>query len=310
MILTLTVNPAIDRTVITDRINYEDRVYVRSSFEQAGGKGINAALVVQGLGAPVLALATSGGPTGKRLAELLQVSGLPIALIPIRNAIRRNLTVSDLQGLTIKLDETGPEISPAEEKRIERMTRERLDGAKWLLLCGSLPPGMSPDFYARLIRIAREKNVRTLLDTGGEALRLGLAARPAMVKPNRQEAERLLDRPLLTRQHSLEALREIARMGAEMVVLSLGSDGAMGVSGNGSYHAHAPEIKVACPIGAGDALAATVVWSLAQGHTFPEALQWGVAAGTAAAATAGTSFASFSETQQLRERVRLEELAS
>ena len=314
MILTLTVNPAIDRTVITDRINYEDRVYVRSSFEQAGGKGINAALVVQGLGAPVLALATSGGPTGKLLAELLQVSGLPIALIPIRNAIRRNLTVSDLQGLTIKLDETGPEISPAEEKRIERMTRERLDGAKWLLLCGSLPPGMSPDFYARLIRIAREKNVRTLLDTGGEALRLGLAARPAMVKPNRQEAERLLERPLLTRQHSLEALREIARMGAEMVVLSLGSDGAMGVSGggsgNGSYHAHAPEIKLACPIGAGDALAATVVWSLAQGHTFPEALQWGVAAGTAAAATAGTSFASFTETQQLRERVHVEELAS
>ena len=164
---------------------------------------------------------------------------------------------------------------------------ERLDGAAWLLLCGSLPPGMSPDFYARLIAIAREKKVRTLLDTGGEALRLGLEARPAMVKPNRHEAERLLNRPLLTRQHCVEALQEIARMGAEMVVLSLGSDGAMGVSGNGSYHAHAPEIKLACPIGAGDALAATCVWSLSQGHSFPEALQWGVAAGTAAAAKIG-----------------------
>jgi 1-phosphofructokinase family hexose kinase len=308
MILTLTVNPAIDRTVITDRINYEDRVYVRSSFEQAGGKGINAALVVQGLGAPVLALATAGGRTGKRMAELLESSGLPIALIPIRNPIRCNLTISDMQGLTLKLDETGPEISPAEEKRIERVTRQRLEGANWLLLCGSLPPGMTPDFYARLVQIAREKNVRTLLDTGGEALRLGLQARPAVVKPNKHEAERLLNRPLLTRQHSVEALHDISRMGAEMVVLSLGSDGAMGVSSNGSYHALAPEIKLACPIGAGDALAATCIWALSQGHPFPEALRWGVAAGTAAAATPGTSFASFPETQQIRDRVQLEQL--
>jgi 1-phosphofructokinase family hexose kinase len=308
MILTLTVNPAIDRTVITDRINYEDRVYVQSSFEQAGGKGINAALVLQGLEAPVLALAPAGGSTGKRLSELLEATKLPVALIPIRNPIRCNLTVSDKQGLTLKLDEAGPEISPGEEKRIEKMAREKMEGASWLLLCGSLSPGMSPDFYARLIQAAREKNVRTLLDTGGEALRLALAARPTVVKPNRHEAERLLGRPLLTRQHSVEALSEVARMGAEMVVLSLGSEGAMGVSGNGSYHAIAPEIRLACPIGAGDALAATCVWALSKGRAFPEALQWGVAAGTAAAAVPGTSFASRTDTEQMRERVRLEEL--
>jgi 1-phosphofructokinase family hexose kinase len=308
MIVTLTVNPAIDHTVTTDRISYEDRVYVRSSFEQAGGKGINAARVIHGLGAPVLALATCGGATGKRFAGLLASSGFAVSMIPIRNPIRRNLTISDLQGLTIKLDEAGPEISPSEEKKIEQAVRAKLQGADWLLLCGSLPPGVRSDFYARLIQIAREKGVKTLLDTGGEALRIGLQAKPTMVKPNRLEAERLLNRNLLTRQQSVEALHEISHMGAETVVLSLGSEGAMGISGNGSYHALAPEIQQKCPIGAGDALAATCVWALSQNKPFPEALRWGVAAGTAAAATPGTSFGSLSETQRMQARVRLEEI--
>lgn len=310
MILTLTVNPAIDQTVTTDRIHYEDRIYVRSSLEQAGGKGINAARVIHGLGAPVLALATCGGEAGNRFTQLLESTDLPVKLIPIRNSIRRNLTISDMHGLTIKLDETGPEIGAEEERAIEEAVRRELDGARWLLLCGSLPPGIGADFYARLIEIARKKNVRTLLDTGGEALLLGLRARPTIVKPNRPEAERLLDRALLTRQQTIDALHEILAMGPEAVVLSLGSEGALGSSGNGSYHALAPEIRQACPIGAGDALAATCVWALSEDHPFPEALRWGVAAGTAAAATPGTSFASLSETQQMRERVRLEKLSA
>jgi len=308
MILTLTVNPAIDCTYTTDRISYEDRVYVTSSFEQAGGKGINAAHVIHALGGEVLALATAGGAAGERLKTLVAETRLPVSLIPIRNPIRRNLTISDAQGLTIKLDEAGPEISADEEKHIEAETRDKLPGASWLLLCGSLAPGMSVDFYARLIQMAREKNVKTLLDTGGEALRQGIAARPSMVKPNRLEAERLLNRTLLTRNHAVEAVRAIAAMGVDAVVLSLGSEGAMGVSGNGSYHVLAPEIRQACPIGAGDALAATCIWALARNEPFVEALRWGVAAGTAAAATPGTSFASLSETRKMRERVQVEEI--
>ncbi|HYM12247.1 MAG TPA: hexose kinase, partial [Bryobacterales bacterium] len=267
-----------------------------------------AVRVLHGLGAEVFGLAVCGGETGQRFAALLAESSLPVELIPIRNAIRRNLTISDLQGLTIKLDEAGPAISPEEEKKIEAAAHEKLAGASWLLLCGSLPPGISPDFYGRLIKLAQKKNVKTLLDTGGEALRLGLKAGPTMVKPNRPEAERLLNRALLTRQQSVEALQEIARMGPQSVVLSLGSEGAMGVAGNGVYRAFAPEIRQAFPIGSGDALAATCVWALSEEQSFPDALRWGVAAGTAAAATPGTSFASLTETQRMRERVRVEEI--
>ncbi|MBI3666866.1 MAG: 1-phosphofructokinase family hexose kinase [Acidobacteria bacterium] len=308
MILTLTVNPAIDHTITTDRINYEDRIYVRSSLEQPGGKWLNAARMIHGLGGKVLALTTTGGAMGKRLEHLLANSGLPVSLIRIRRAIRRNLTISDLQGLTIKLDEAGPEISREEEKKIETAVQRKLKAAEWLLLCGSLPPGMSLDFYARLIDYARRKKVKTVLDTGDEALRVGLEAHPTLVKPNRPEAERLLNRALVTRHQSMEALQELHQMGAEMVVLSLGSQGAMGASSNGAYHALAPDIQQACPIGAGDALVATCVWALSEKQTFPEALRWGVAAGTAAAATPGTSFASLSETQRMRERVVLEAL--
>src|SRR3989442_745234 len=133
MILTLTVNPAIDRTVTTDRINYEDRVYVRSSLEQAGGKGINAARVIHALGARVNdgvgargpALVTVGCRSGLCVAGMLEFSGFPVSLIPIRKGIRGNLKIRHEEGLAIKLDEAGPQISRAEEQRIEAVTRRK-----------------------------------------------------------------------------------------------------------------------------------------------------------------------------------------
>ncbi len=122
------------------------------------------------------------------------------------------------------------------------------------MLCGSLPPGVPSDFYAQLVARAAKKGVRTLLDTDGEALSEGVEAGPTIVTPNQQEAERLLHTVLLTRSHSLAAARKIQSMGAESVVLSLGSRGAIGASGTEMWEATPPRIDAISPIGAGDAL--------------------------------------------------------
>ena len=178
------------------------------------------------------------------------------------------------------------------------------------MLCGSLPPGVPSDFYAQLIARARKKNVRTLLDTDGEALAQGIEANPTIVTPNQQEAERLLNTVLLTRSQSIAAARRIQTMGAEAVVLSLASRGAIGVTGtpvDGAtlWEAIPPRVDAISPIGAGDALAAGVLWSLEQGDAFPDAVGWGVAAGTASARLPGMSFATLEQTRDVHHDVEL-----
>ena len=136
-------------------------------------------------------------------------------MVPIDNEIRTNLTITDKHGLTVNLNEAGPTLSKAEVARVEKaVMRRRWTRASWLMLCGSLPPGVPPSFYGGLIAMARKKKVKTLLHADGDALREGIEMRPTVVTPNQQEAERLLGRPLLTRTHYLEAAEQIRAMGA------------------------------------------------------------------------------------------------
>jgi fructose-1-phosphate kinase PfkB-like protein len=135
--------------------------------------------------------------------------------------------------------------------------------------------------------MARRKKVKTLLDTDGDALREGIEAAPTVVSPNQHEAERLLNRALVTRNHFLEAVARIRAMGPEMVVLSLGSRGAMGAIEGAIVEALPPRVEVLCPIGAGDALAAAFVWSMERNGDFTDALRWGVATGTASSMLPG-----------------------
>lgn len=305
LILTLTLNPAIDRNVQADRLVFEDRAYILSTSETAGGRGINASMVIRGFNAVTKAIACSGGKTGKRFEELLADSGFPTLIVRTRHSIRTNLTIVDKQGLAVKLNERGPHIQSSELARFEKTVQENLPGADWLMICGSLPPGVPPDFYSRLIRLAQKAQVKTLLDTDGDALIHGLEAGPTAVAPNQAEAERLLNRALLTQAHFREAAQRILGMGAESVVMSLGSRGAVGASGTRVVEAAPPNVHAVCPIGAGDALAAAFAWALSDGRSFDEAVRWGVACGTAAAVLPGIAFPSFPQTEKMYARVEL-----
>ena len=174
------------------------------------------------------------------------------------------------------------------------------------MLCGSLPPGVPADFYARLVRSARKRNVPVLVDADGDALQHALEEKPSVVTPNQPEAERLLDRALITRTHFVEAAKRLHEMGAGSVVLSLGARGAVGVAPSGEiFEALPPRVDAICPIGAGDALAAAFVWALRSGLDFAGALRWGVAAGTASARLPGVSFPTLEQAREIHERVEL-----
>jgi 1-phosphofructokinase family hexose kinase len=305
LIVTLTVNPAIDRVISVDRLAFEDRAYVNSTRDCAGGRGLNASYVVHAFGGDTVAVLTSGGDSGKRLEAYLSGCGFRVSVVPIRNPIRTNLTITDKHGLTVNLNETGPTLEKAEVNAVERAVREALETASWLLVCGSLAPGVPASFYGKLISMARRKKVKTLLHADGEALVEGIDAKPTVVTPNQKEADRLLSRTLLTRTHYLEAAERIRSMGAESVVLSLGSRGAVGAYPDGLIEALPPRVDVLCPIGAGDALSAAYTWAMERKSNAADALRWGVAAGTASARLPGMSFATLAQTQEIYRQVEV-----
>lgn len=308
MIVTLTINPAIDRNVEADRLVFEDRAYILSTSDSPGGRGIIASRVLSSFGAKTLAILTSGGKHGELLEKLLAKSGFPFEVVRISAEIRTNFTLIDKQGLTIKLNELGPPITDGELGEIEKAVVGRFDKATWLMLCGSIPPGVSPEFYCKLIKMAKLKNVKTLLDTDGEALAHGIEAGPTIVKPNQQEAERLLNRALLTRAHFLDAVARIHAMGAESVLLSLGSRGAVAANGRETIEALPPRVDSLSPIGAGDAMAAAYVWAVNKKKDFADCVRWAVATATASAKLPGMTVATLDQAKEIYKNVEMRKI--
>jgi len=283
LILTLTINPAVDRIITADRLVFEDRGYILDRSEAAGGRGINASQVVHAFGGKTVAVLTAGGPAGERIEKLLGTLGFSSDIVHVRAETRTNLTISDKHGLTVKLNERGAPLEASELKEIKKKVEARLPKTQWLMICGSIQPGVPPHYYCEIIEMAKSHGVKTLLDTDGEALQHALEAKPTVIMPNQHEAERLLSRALITRGQCLEAVDVMQAMGPENVILSLGARGAIGSSPEGVFEALPPRIEALCPIGAGDALGAAFAWSMEKKKSFSEALRWGVATGTAAA---------------------------
>ena len=305
LILTLTINPAIDRTITSDRLAFEDRGYILSRGEVAGGRGVNASQVIHAFGGKTLALLTSGGEIGKRMEHFLAAMGFPFEVVRVHAEGRANLTISDKQGLTVKLNEIGAPLQEKEVAAVRDLVEARLKKASWLMICGSTQPGVPPGFYSEIIQLAQSRGVQTLLDTDGEALNHALEAGPSVISPNQQEAERLLGRAIITRSQSIEAVRRIHDMGPKAVILSLGSRGALASYEDGLLEALPPRVESLCPIGAGDALAAAFVWAMEKEKPFADALRWAVAAGTATAMLPGMSFPTLDQTKAIYKQVEV-----
>jgi len=258
MIVTVTLNPCVDRTIYIDRLRPGEILRARTSDTIAGGKGNNVARVIRSLGEPVRPVLLAGGETGQLVERLLrECDGLDPGVSVIRGSSREVVTVlEESTGTQTAYVEPGPTVTAEEVEAFLHAVTPELEGARLMVLSGSVPcPSMS-DTYARLIRLARQRGVRTILDSRGEALRLGLGARPSVLNCNRVEAGQLLGRELSGVAGAAEAGREIQARGPVLVTVTLGADGLVACSGEGCWHLRPPSVQVVNPVGAGDALVA------------------------------------------------------
>ncbi|MEU9445920.1 1-phosphofructokinase family hexose kinase [Streptomyces sp. NPDC048304] len=286
MILTVTLNTALDLTYRVRSLRAHASHRVSEVVERAGGKGVNVARVLAALGHEVTVTGFAGGGTGREIRDRLAgVPGLTDALVTVAGPTRRTIAVVDeLSGDTTQLNEPGPQIAPAEWGAFLDRYDELLPSASAVALCGSLPPGVPVGAYANLVRVARAHRVPVLLDTSGEPLRRGVAARPDLVKPNADELAEL------TGSHEpLRATQDARRRGAHAVVASLGPQGLLAVTPEGRWRAAPPAAVHGNPTGAGDSAVAGLLSGLVQQLPWPDRLARAVAlsAATVRAPAAG-----------------------
>ncbi|MEU7552327.1 1-phosphofructokinase family hexose kinase [Streptomyces sp. NPDC044571] len=286
MILTVTLNTALDVTHRVPQLLPHASHRVTTVTERPGGKGLNVARVLAALGHEVTATGFAGGRTGETVRELLaEAGGVTDALLPCAGTTRRTLAVVDASsGDTTQFNEPGPLIGSAEWSRFLEHYEELVAGADAVALCGSLPPGVPVGAYATLVRAARAAGAPVLLDTSGEALRRGVAARPEMIKPNAAELAELTGS-----REPLRATRDARRRGAHAVVTSLGPDGLLAATAEGTWQAAPPRALAGNPTGAGDSAVAGLLSALTEGLDWPGRLTRAVAlsAATVHAPTAG-----------------------
>ncbi|MFJ8882727.1 1-phosphofructokinase family hexose kinase [Streptomyces sp. NPDC102402] len=279
MILTVTLNTALDLTYAVPALVPHSSHRVREVTERPGGKGVNVARVLSALGHDTVVTGFAGGATGAVLRELLGAlpHGPADALVTVAGNTRRTLAVVDRSsGDTTQLNEPGPHIGPGEWAAFLGTFGDLLPAAEAVALCGSLPPGIHVGAYAELIRLARTAGVPVLLDTGGEPLRRGIAARPDLVKPNADELAQLTGA-----REPLRATRDARRRGAHSVVASLGADGLLAVTPDGIFRAAPPSAVRGNPTGAGDSAVAGLLSAIAEGLGWQDRLVRAVALSTA-----------------------------
>ncbi|CAL9482128.1 1-phosphofructokinase family hexose kinase [Streptomyces sp. enrichment culture] len=286
MILTVTLNTALDITYRVRSLRPHSSHRVSEVVERPGGKGINVARVLAALGHRVTVTGFAGGGTGRALRERLGATpGVVDALVPVGGATRRTIAVVDeTTGDTTQLNEPGPPVTPAEWAAFQDAYGRLLASASVVALCGSLPPGVPVGAYAGLVRTARAAGVPVLLDTSGEALRRGVAARPDLIKPNADELAEL------TGSHEpLRATQDARRRGARAVVASLGARGLLAVTSEGHWRAAPPAHVRGNPTGAGDSAVAGLLSGLVENLPWPDRLARAAAlsAATVLAPTAG-----------------------
>ena len=299
LIATLTLNPALDLWTSTERVIPEHKLRCDEPRFDPGGGGINVARAVTQLGGDALAVFPAGGPSGAVIDRLLSDAGIPHHLIPIPGWTRQSVTVQEsASGAQFRFVLPGPGLSADDQEACLGALAAIDPAPAFVVLSGSMPPGVDEGFLNRLGDFCRSRGARLAVDTSGEALDWVHGA--CILKPSLRELAALVGRPLDTLSHQLEATRQVIHEGrAEIVALSLGAQGALLVTATSASRYFAPTVKVESAVGAGDAMLAGILVALAEGRSLPEAACYGVAAGSAALLHPGTGLCTRADTERL-----------
>lgn len=288
MIVSLTPNPSIDRAVTVDELRRGEVHRATASRIDPGGKGINVSRALAAMATPTRAVFPSGGPEGHLMEDLLMSAGVQIGPVAVSGSVRMNISVLEPDGTTTKLNEPGPTLSDHEVVALVGGVLGDAAQTTWVVGSGSLPPGASPRLYADLVVRAKDLGLRCAIDSSGEPMARAVAAKPHLIKPNHEELAELMGRPLATLGEVCDAARELVAEGIDLVVVSLGGDGAVAADADGIRHAHAEVDRPVSTVAAGDCLLAGLLHSLAAGGSTADALTTGVTWGSAAVRLPGS----------------------
>jgi 1-phosphofructokinase family hexose kinase len=315
MFLCVSANPAIDKRLRLQSL-LQGRVNRARSVESfAGGKAAHVAMVLRTLGEKPMWLGPYGGANGKELLAGLSQLGIEATGIPTKQVTRMNLEILESDGTVTEILEPGTTPSKEEWAAFEAQYRDLLakDTKKLsVVLSGSLPDGTVQDLYARLIKTAHEFQCRTFLDTSGEALRLGLGAKPWFVKPNREEVSKLLGMEVNSSSKGVAAVERLLELGAQSAALSLGSEGLLFCSGTGELVLHAAALPVAAhsTVGCGDSAVAGFAFGLASKLATEEALRLATACATANCLAEWPGAAKLEDIRNFERQVLVQKLAT
>ena len=312
MILTVTLNAAIDRTVAVPNFRIAQRHRAIEAHTVAGGKGVNVARALQLLGRPVIASGLAGGPTGARVLEHLGEESILNAFTMIAGESRTNLAVVDpTSGEQTEINERGPEVTDAEVERFVAKLLYLAQGATMCVMAGSIPPGVGADIYGRLITELRGLGVLTILDTDGDPMRAGLRAEPDVVVPNVGEAEEAVGHEFNDDEDLALGLGELLEMGAREAIITTG-DGCVAIAGEGverhRYDVRIEQLEPIAAVGSGDAFLAGFVAARYDGAPLRDCLAFGVACGAESTQHFGAGTLDRREAERLLPRVELREL--
>ena len=308
MIYTITLNPALDRTLWIQKVrdDVSNRILEEKSF--AGGKSVDVSKVLKNLGVDNIALGFVGGFAGRELEGRLLNEGIETDFVRVSGETRTNIIIHETDtGKQLAFNARGPEIKPDELMQfIEQL--EKLPCGDVVAIGGSIPLGVSPEIYRKIISLVKKCQAKVVLDVDGEALRQGIKAHPNVIKPNIHELSELAGRELKGLDDVVTAARSINQQGVEIVLVSMGAKGILLVSDGQQYLAVPPNVNVESTIGAGDSSVAGFIFGLVQGKDLKQCLIYAVAAGTATTLRQGTALCQKDDFERIVPQVVLTDL--
>lgn len=308
MVLTVTLNPAVDKTYTAGELITGNVNRMRTVMSIAGGKGINVARVLKQYNCPVCATGFLGGYAGNFIEDYLKGEKVDCSFVRVDGETRSNINILADNGYVTEILEPGPKINEDKLELFVKRYESLLENCELVVLSGSIAVGLPENIYFILIQKARERGIKTILDTSGEALKAGIKAKPYMIKPNQKELEYIIGHKLVNREAVKEAALFIHNNGIEYVTVSMGKKGLLCACGGKVFFAKAGKVDALNTVGCGDSVVASYAMSFLENDGDEQALARAAAISAANATTLISADIPKEKADELEESITIEEL--
>jgi len=309
MIITVTLNPAIDKTIEIDEFKIGNVNRIASTRVDVGGKGINVSKVIKELQNKSLALGFLGGSSGNQIKKYLDDSNIKNDFLSINGETRTNLKIYDKVNNThTDINENGPSVTLSDITNIKEKIMEYCDEKSLVVLSGSVPTGANSCIYGELIKDIKEKGGKVILDADGDMLMQGMKSGPYLVKPNIDELEKAFGISIDNENKIIETSKKILEYGVKHVVISLGGEGSMFISHDKIAKVAGLKVEVKSTVGAGDSMVAAMAVAIENNYDFEETIKLACATSTANVMTEGTQTGKFEDIEKLKKQISIKYL--